>query len=311
MANAVPSRPGQVDLAGDAKALFLKKFAGEVLAAFTETNTAQSRHMVRSITEGKSAQFPAIGKTVAAYHTPGTELVGQTIAHNERVISIDDVLISDVFIANIDEAMSHYEFRSEYVKQCAAALSRTFDTNVYRVIGLAARATATVTGGNGGTAITDADALTNADSLIESIFAAAEAMDEKDVPEGDRFVAVKPEQYYKLVNSSSKLIHSDYNPQSNGGYAQGKVFRVAGMEIVKTNNLPQTNLATGPTAYQGNFTTCAALCWHRSAAGTVKLWDISTEMKYQMERQGTLLLAKYAVGHGILRPESAVEIKTA
>jgi len=33
-------------------------------------------------------------------------------------------------------------------------------------------------------------------------------------------------------------------------------------------------------------------------------------MEYDVRRQGTLLVAKYAMGHGILRPDAAFEIKT-
>ena len=62
MANAVPSRIGQINAAGDALAIFLKVFSGEVLTAFEEANimfngSADSApmHMVRSISSGKSA----------------------------------------------------------------------------------------------------------------------------------------------------------------------------------------------------------------------------------------------------------------
>jgi hypothetical protein len=40
----------------------------------------------------------------------------------------------------------------------------------------------------------------------------------------------------------------------------------------------------------------------------VKLMDLSTEMEYSVRHQGTLIVAKYAMGHGILRPECAVEL---
>lgn len=312
--NMTGARPGQINSAGDDKALFLKQYAGEVLSAFTENNVMASRSMSRTITNGKSAQFPATWKAVASYHTPGDMIVGQTLNSNERVISIDDMLTSPVFIASIDEAMSHYEFRAEYTKQAGAALARTFDKNLFQVALLAARASATVTGGNGGTQITAASALTNADALVAAAFDAAQALDEKDVPGGDRFMAVKPDQYYNLVNSSSRAVHRDYiqgQAGSNGGVDSGLIMRIAGLEIVKTNNLPQANVTTGPAAYQGNFTTVAGLVWHRSAVGTVKLIDLAVEMDYLIQNQGTLIVAKYAVGHGILRPESAVEIKTA
>jgi hypothetical protein len=114
-----------------------------------------------------------------------------------------------------------------------------------------------------------------------------------------------------LVSSSSRVIHHDYNPTPNGGYAQGTVARIAGVEVVKTNNLPQSNIATGPAAYQGNFTTVAALVWQKGAMGTVKLLDLAVESGWMMEYQTYLILGKYAVGHGILRPECAVELKTA
>jgi hypothetical protein len=49
----------------------------------------------------------------------------------------------------------------------------------------------------------------------------------------------------------------------------------------------------------------------RASVGTVKLLDLAVESDYLIQQQGTLVVAKYAMGHGILRPECAVEIKTA
>lgn len=55
MANALVSRLGQANLTGDAKALFLKVYAGEVLTAFAETNVVLQYVRQRSISHGKSA----------------------------------------------------------------------------------------------------------------------------------------------------------------------------------------------------------------------------------------------------------------
>jgi hypothetical protein len=49
---------------------------------------------------------------------------------------------------------------------------------------------------------------------------------------------------------------------------------------------------------------------HPSAVGTVKLMDLAFETQYDIRRQGTLMVAKYAAGHGVLRPEAAVRVKT-
>lgn len=310
MANATVSRLGQADAAGDASALFLKVFSGEVLAAFDETNVFASRTMSRTISSGKSAQFPASWKGSASYHTPGTELVGSVVNHNERVITIDDMLVADRFIAEIDEAMNHVDVRKEYSKDTGRALAKKFDQNLAQVMALAARASATVSGANGGTVLASgATVETDATVLTDAAFAAAQAMDEKDIPDQDRYLFLRPEQYYLLVNSDSRAINRDFAGQ--GSVAQGKIFWIAGLQIVKTNNIPSTNVVAGPTAYRGDFTTTVALAAHRSAVGTVKLLDLSTRMDYDPRRLGTLIVSKYAVGHGILRPESAVEITSA
>ncbi len=303
-----PAYPGQIDGAGDVRALYLKIFAGEVLTAFSEKNVFIGRHMIRTISSGKTAQFPGTWKGTASYHTIGTTLVGSNVAANERTISIDDLLVADRFLSNIDEAMSHYDYRSVLSADIGAALARTFDQQVAQVGVLAARASATVTGGNGGTVVTAATARTDADVLVAAIFDAAQALDEKDVPDSDRYVFVKPDQYYLLVNSSSKLINRDYGNEGNGSIAKGTVMQVAGCEVVKTNNLPSTNVTTGPTAYRGDFSDTAALVMQKGATGTVKLIDLAVEAAYQIREQGWFLVGKYAIGHGILRPECAVEI---
>jgi N4-gp56 family major capsid protein len=320
MANATASRLGVVNGASPSNFattnnLFLKVFAGEVLTAFDETNVMKDLHTSRTISSGKSASFPVTGKANAAYHTVGTPLLGtQTIKHNEIVINIDDVLIADTFIANIDEAKNHYDVRAEYSRLLGMALAKEFDTRTMRVGLLAARSSATITGGNGGSALTDADANTNGASLAASIFEAAKVMDEKDVPENERVCIVKPAQYYNLVQTTD-VINRDWG--GAGVYADGSVLKVAGVQIVKSNNLPTTNVSavTGENnTYSGNFSTTAALVLQKQAIGTVKLMDLAVEQTtgdYNIMYQGTLMAAKYAMGHGVLRPECAVEIKTA
>ena len=76
MANGdtLPSRVGQINSAGDVNALFLKKFAGEILTTFEENNIFKALHTVRTIENGKSAQFPVTGVASASYYTPGQSI---------------------------------------------------------------------------------------------------------------------------------------------------------------------------------------------------------------------------------------------
>lgn len=308
MANATPSRLGQADASGAQDALWLKVFGGEVMAAFEEDNKFLDKQMVRTISNGKSAQFPATGRiAAAAYHTPGAEIVGSTVKHNERVIVIDDLLVSSAFIANIDEAKNHYEVRSVYSGEMGRTLAEAMDRNIAQVGVLAARATATVNGHFGGSALTNAAMATDGDVLAAQAFAAAQKLDEKFVPENDRFLALRAAQYYLLVQTT-KVLNRDWD--GAGSYSEAKVPKIASLSVVKSQHVPNTNVASGPTAYQGDFTKTVGLVWRRDAMGTVKLLDLAMESAYDIRRQGTLMVGKYAVGHGILRPECAVELAT-
>lgn len=329
MADFVVSRLGAANgLTGTYEqdnALFLKVFSGEVLTAFEETNVFMDKHFVRTITQGKSAQFPVVGKTDAHYHVPGQELTGGSVKHAERVITIDDLLVSDKAIANIDEAKNHYDVRSIYSAEIGKALARQMDRHVGQVAVKAARSTATIAGaeghGNGLVIPTDftgapasADYFNDGKALAEALYKAAEKLAEKDVPVEECAIFVRPAQFYRLVQNKD-LLNKDWGGM--GSYAMGDLPVVAGMRVVMTNNLPSKNITTGPDAgpdqgagpkYAGDFTKTAALVLHPSAIGTVKLMDLAMEMEYSVRHQASLMVAKYAVGHGILRPEGAVEV---
>lgn len=49
----------------------------------------------------------------------------------------------------------------------------------------------------------------------------------------------------------------------------------------------------------------------KDACATVKLMDLAVESEYQIDRQGTLIVSKYAMGHDVLRPAMAVALKSA
>lgn len=309
MANANPSRLGQANSAGPDDALFLKQFSGEVMTAFETKTVFMDRHMVRSISGGKTAQFPIVGRASAGYHTPGNELLGTGIGQNERNISVDGFLVSHVFTAEIDELMNHYDLRGVYSSETGKALAYALDRNVARVLVLAARGASNLTGEPGGAALAVAGMNTVGATLVDNIWNAAQVLDEKDVDEDGRAVALRPAQYH-LIARIAELVDKDLT-SGNGDRAKAQVRMVANVEIVKSNHIPfADDSANGslPPAYRGNFTKTVGVVWHPAAAGTLKLQDINTRMSYDDRRLGTLIVSKVSVGHGILRPACAVEL---
>ena len=316
MSNANTSRLGLVNNTGtDYDALFLKVFSGEVLASFGRENQMLNMTTVRTISSGKSAQFPVTGTISSEYHTVGNEILGSAVKHNEKIINIDDMLIAHAFIAEIDELKNHYDVRSVYSKEMGQALAKKVDQHLLQLAFIASDNNATISGGNFGGNVTDADCKTNAESMIASIFEAIQKLDENDVPSSDRYIVTTPDIYYQLCNVD-KLVSRDFS-SNNGDFGKGTVVSIGGVPVVKSNTAvsaftDQSGASTTGqnNTYTGDFQHCGAMVFHKSAVGTVKLKDLVMESTYDPRRLGTLMTARLALGSNFLRPESAVRIIT-
>jgi len=307
MTAANPSRVGQANLTGANDALFLKVFSGEVMSSFNANTVMADKTRVRNITSGKSASFAAIGRIKAEYHTPGAEILGNKVEHGEKVVTIDDLLISDSFIANIDEAKNHYEVRSEYSTQMGQALAQTYDRSLISLaVKTAAAGDAGAVAAQGSAANTNIGATPTVQTIVDALYAEAAAMDALYLPAEDRFVIVSPATYWGLVQND-KLIDRDFG--QNGSYADGTVMKVAGMSIVKSANLGIDHTANTDdypdfnTKYMTDTSAISALVMQRTALATVKLMELASESEYDIRRQGTLMVSKMACGHGAVRPE--------
>jgi len=330
------SRLGQVNASGAVDALFLKVFSGEILTTFEEFNVMKGLHTIRTIANGKSAQFPVTGIATAKYHTPGQNIADagnsylSAIKHAEKVISIDDVLLASTFIANIDELKNHYDVRSIYAQELGKALAKRFDLATMKTLTAAARSAATITGGKAGIQIDGDEPAAFTGTVIQAkLFEAAQKLDENDIPnDGKRFAILKPADYYTLLASGEEVINRDFG--GRGDVATGRIPMVAGINIYKSNHLVDVAVSgsaqdqndqvagvqndvfgSGGTGYNAAMDKTQIIGGHPSAIGTVKLLDLATESDYKVELQGNLFVAKYAMGHGVLRPEAAFEIKDA
>ena len=318
MSNATISSIGQVNSSGTADSLFLKVFSNEVLTQFIRENQMLGMSTVRTLGQGaKQSSFPVTGFVNANYHTAGTELTGQAIKHNEKIISLDDMLLADVFVAEVEELKSAYDVRAEYSRQMGSALANKVDKHLLSLAILASRvSTPNVTGGNVGSEITDADCHTNATSLIDSIFEAIQKLDENNVPSDGRVAIVRPDQYYQLANVD-KLVNRDFS-KDNGDFGRGTVLSIGGVPIVKSNTAQEvfaTDLSSAISGtnntYNGNFTHTFAVVMHNSGIGSIKRKDLVMESTYDPRRIGTLMTARMLMGSNILRPESVISIAKA
>ena len=317
----------------DKLALFLKVFGGEVLTAFARTSVTTSRHMVRSISSGKSAQFPVLGRTQAAYLQPGENLddIRKDIKHTEKVITIDGLLTADVLIYDIEDAMNHYDVRSEYTSQLGESLAMAADGAVLAEIAglcnLASASNENIEGLGAATVIDttqDKTALTDQVALGKEIIAALTkaraALTKNYVPASDRVFYCDPDSYSAIL---AALMPNAANYAALIDPEKGSIRNVMGFEVVEVPHLTAGGAGTSradttgqkhafPASNSGgsgnNKVTkdnVIGLFMHRSAVGTVKLRDLALERARRANFQADQIIAKYAMGHGGLRPEAA------
>ena len=248
--NTSLTRQGQSNATGDARALYLKLFSGEMFKGFEHNAIARDLVMKRTLKNGKSLQFIYTGHTTAEFHVPGRSILGNSDGAPpvaEKTITVDDLLISSAFVYELDETLAHYELRGEISKKIGYALAQKYDRLVFRAIARGARAASPITKSNfvepGGTQIrvgtnnSGADAYVSA-SLINAFYDAAAALDEKGVSSEGRVGVLNPRQYYELIQAvgSNGLVNRD--EQGDSLQKGNGIIEIAGIKIYKSMNIP-------------------------------------------------------------------------
>jgi len=244
------TRPGQDNASGNARALYLKLFSGEMFKGFQRNTIARDLVMKRTLTNGKSLQFIFTGRTTAEYHTPGNSILGNSDGAPpvaEKTITCDDLLISSAFVYELDETLAHYDLRGEISKKIGYALAEKYDRKIFRSITKAARQASPITKTNfqepGGTQIrvgttTNASDAYSSTALVNAFYDAAAALDEKGVSTEGRVAVLNPRQYYELIQSvgSNGLINRDV--QGTALQSGNGIIEIAGITIYKSMNIP-------------------------------------------------------------------------
>jgi len=323
----------------DALALFLKVFGGEVLTAFERQAKTLPKVMVRTITSGKSAQFPVMGRTTARYLKQGQSLDDNRneIKHTEKVINIDGLLTTDVLIYDIEDAMNHYDVRAEYSRQMGEAMAMATDVANYaemaKLVNLRKDATKdeNIVGlGNSplvvvGTKDTAVFPEKLGVQVIQALTLMRAEFTKRYIPTGDRTFYTSPDIYSAIL---AALMPNAANYAALIDPETGNIRNVMGFEVVETPHMTMAKEGgfvdkpadafdgtghifplTGETTTAGSFTVGAdnviGLTVHRTAVATLKLKDMALERARRPEYQADQIIAKYAMGHGGLRPEGA------
>lgn len=334
MATITLSRSGQIGGTGDELALFLKLGIDELITAFDTNCVFKNYVRTRDIKGGKSAAFPVTGRSVAAYHVPGTNLAERTTndpsAMNEEIINLDALLVAEEKILDLDEAMAYYDVRQDKTTQLGAALAEDWDRRAARVIHACAKRITpqlnkTINADRIGTTrvlsagYAAASKQAKGDELVSAIGDIKVAMVKKRVPTRDLVCVVTPDEYDFLLEGS-RVLNTDFGGGANGGITGDRgTLRVKGIPIVESVHVTQpayTNVTGDRNLdYQQNLTKARALIFHKDAIGVLTLKRPQMEMTdpngdFFKMYQAHLMLGKMAIGMKSLRPECAAVIET-
>ena len=277
----------------------------------------------------KSASFAVMGRTRAKYLAPGNSLDDQRkkIEHNERVIAIDGLLTADCLITDIDDAMNHYDVRVEYSRQLGEALAMGADCAIINELANEAANDTKFKDGNIPDNAKDTDNVKDADKvlgtgkafefvtglevtqeaaygskILEGLLAARAQMTKNYIPQGDRYCLLTPEGYsavMKALMPDAANYHALFDPNT------GKLQTICGFEVIEVPHLLNDGIDGKHTLNEKIKTAgLQGIVFHRSAVGTVKLKDLAMERARRAEYQADQIIAKYAMGHGGLRPEA-------
>ena len=325
--NNTSATPLALGTAYDTKyATYLKLFSGEMFKAYESATIAKGTVQSRTLKNGKAMQFIFTGRMEAAYHEPGTPILGSgdpPVA--EKTIVCDDLLVSSAFVYDLDETLAHYSLRSEIAAKIGHALAEAYDKKIFRQIAKAAREAHPITAAPGpepGGSIIQlgANKEYDAQAIVDAFFEAASIMDEKNLPKQGRVAVLSPRQYYALISQvDTNILYREFgNNQGSMNSGEG-LYEIAGISIKRSNNLPflAGNIAAvngENNNYAGDFSTHCGLIYQKDAAGVVEAIGPQVQTTGSDVRtmyQGDIIVGRLAMGCGTLNPAAAIELQSA
>ena len=281
----------------------------ETLEAFNRRNVFMSLVMRQTIQSGKAGQFIIGGKTDGSdtdTYARGTQIDISDVELDERTIVLERPVYVAKRIDQFEERVAHYDVRSPITNMMGETLAYKVDGKIADTVWTASQGQApdgplaSNPGPNANIVIATpgSTAMEKGDALAEAIFEGKAVLEEND-DYGEAVVVVSPKDYGYLVQSG-QAVNADFT-SGNGGYDTGTVMQVAGVRILSSNNLKGAT-AAGKAKLRG-------LLFTMDCAGVLELIGLRTNQEDQIDfLDSTLMTAYYAIGTGVLRPESAVAI---
>ena len=237
----------------------------------------------------------------------GQDTTQTKLTDQEVNLVVDTANAFKFIVDDIETNMSHVNFREVAASSAAYSLRDAFDQGVLVTMfaGVSAsspnhvlgsdNATDLAAGTFDGTGNLDIGFASGEHDPIDVLSLMARLLDEQNVPEEGRWFLSNPEFYEQLVQTSSKLMSTDFNAGQgsirNGLVSSGKL---RGFDMYKTNNIAATSNAAGK-----------CLAGHISSTCTAQT-IVNTEVSRDPSSCGDIVRGLHVYGSKVLRGEALV-----
>ena len=237
----------------------------------------------------------------------GQDTTQTKLTDQEVNLVVDTANAFKFIVDDIETNMSHVNFREVAASSAAYSLRDAFDQGVLVTMfaGVSAsspnhvlgsdNATDLAAGTFDGTGNLDIGFASGEHDPIDVLSHMARLLDEQNVPEEGRWFLANPEFYEQLVQTSSKLMSTDFNAGQgsirNGLVSSGKL---RGFDMYKTNNIAATSNAAGK-----------CLAGHISSTCTAQT-IVNTEVIRDPSSFGDIVRGLHVYGSKVLRGEALV-----
>ena len=326
--------------------LSLKIYA-ETLSAFKRKNVFMEMVTKQTIKAGKSAQFivdtrgvdadvtnitagtagtvgaNAMGQGVVRTHGLGVDsrTLASDVLIGERTITVERPKIIRKNIDDFDAQIVPYNTRSIATGQMGSSMASYVDQRVIYELDKAMVTTSLVDTNNGSIQVQDvasnvysatigtgATREAKGDAIVEAIFAGLEELEDKDQMTDDVIYVTDNQSYYNIL-LSQKAVNRDFNGGDNGSIADGNVFKIGNVTILRSNNF-KAGLLANTLGMTGGGQTFAGFMFNKSVLGMVELYGLKTKQWTDDDYDQYVMKAQLASGYGVLNPASLVAITT-
>lgn len=236
------------------------------------------------LSKGRTYQFPGVSNQESADVGPNGEYTAIGGSESSVSITVDKFKQSAKSWRDDMDAQAILDAYEEYVPKIGYALALAFENDIWALI----------TGITNTAIDPDTDYMEDADILAANL-----ALDEKDVPDGNRTLVLNAANKNMLL-LEDKFSDVAFTNKPRGATVTGKLPDIFGLEPVWTNLVP--DVTVGADTRHNN------LVFHKEWAGAV----IQRRVKIRkfINRLAVDVVGSQLYGVGTLRPDHAVSIRT-